>query len=69
MIEWQAGLTFDVAEKQILESALKKHDYNIKATALALGVCRSSVYKKAIDYFGKSIMDLKKEKEALPSGV
>lgn len=59
-LTWIEGLTFKRAEAHLLKSALEIHKYNIAQVALALGVSRATVYKKVIDNFNVSVMDMKK---------
>lgn len=62
-IEWREGLTLQVAEGYLLKSALEKHNYDIRATAKALGICRASVYKKVLKLLGTTIMELRRGRE------
>ncbi len=68
-IEWSEGLTFKAVQTQLLKSALRAHNFDIKKTAESLGICRANVYKKATVLFGKTIMELRQTGDGLPKGI
>lgn len=59
-IQWTAGLTLKQAECQLLRTALIAHDFDIRATSRALGVCRATIYKKHLEHFGISVPELRR---------
>ncbi len=65
-IQREIDLTFKEVERVLLKFALERHKYNIDRVSKALGVSRSTIYKKAILHFGVSAMDLKR---AWKSGI
>lgn len=48
------GLTLDEIEKQTIISTLKKYDYNLSQSALALGISRAALYRR-IEKYGINI--------------
>jgi len=44
------AMTMDEAERQHLETALKSHEWNLQATARALGISRATLYRKIEKY-------------------
>jgi two-component system, NtrC family, response regulator AtoC len=49
-IAYSTSLTMEDVEKNLLDTALKSHHYNLKATAVDLGISRGTLYRKIKKY-------------------